>query len=137
SLDFKGQQRVLQIVQRETANLPLRPYVVFSGRIEKRKRLDQLIRAISLLKNSNIEVDAVIVGEGPNRSELINLSKELGVEENIMFKGSCYDELVLCRYFYNAIACIVPSAVGLTAIHSLTYSTPVITNDDFEAHGPE
>jgi glycosyltransferase involved in cell wall biosynthesis len=137
SLDYVYQQQVLQSVQDETVALPERPYVVFSGRIEPRKRLDQLIRAIHLLKEANVEVDAVVIGDGPSKSDLIALSQQLGVEENIAFTGSCYDERILCEYFYNAVACIVPSAVGLTAIHALTYRTPVITNDDFESHGPE
>lgn len=137
SLDYVHQQQVLQSVQAETVVLPERPYVVFSGRIEPRKRLDQLIKAIHLLKQENVEVDAVVIGDGPSKPDLIALSQQLGVEENIAFTGSCYDERLLCRYFYNAVACIVPSAVGLTAIHALTYRTPVITNDDFESHGPE
>jgi len=32
---------------------------------------------------------------------------------------------------------IVPGNIGLSAIHSLTYGTPVITHDAFTTHKPE
>ena len=33
--------------------------------------------------------------------------------------------------------CVSPGNVGLTAIHSLTYGTPVLTHDDFNFQMPE
>ena len=32
---------------------------------------------------------------------------------------------------------VVPGDIGLSAIHSLTYGTPVVTHNDFTTHKPE
>ena len=32
---------------------------------------------------------------------------------------------------------MIPGDIGLSAIHSLTYGTPVITHDNFKLQGPE
>lgn len=38
---------------------------------------------------------------------------------------------------YNAAVCVCPAEVGLTAIHALSYGTPVVSNNDFETQMPE
>ena len=38
---------------------------------------------------------------------------------------------------YNADLCVSPGNVGLTAMHSLAYGTPVITHNDFGHQMPE
>jgi glycosyltransferase involved in cell wall biosynthesis len=62
--------------------------VVFSGRLTKEKGLDILLKAISFIKkkkNKNIKVG--IIGEGPIKNELINLSNSLGISQQIVFHG--------------------------------------------------
>jgi glycosyltransferase involved in cell wall biosynthesis len=59
------------------------------------------------------------------------------LEKQVWLYGPSYDERRNGELLYNAIACVVPNYIGLTAIHSLSYGTPVITNDDFDNHGPE
>jgi len=48
-----------------------------------------------------------------------------------------FEEERLGELIYNADVCVSPGNVGLTAIHCLTYGTPVITNDNFTNQGPE
>ena len=38
---------------------------------------------------------------------------------------------------YNADLCVSPGNVGLTAVHSMVFGTPVLTHDDFSHQGPE
>lgn len=137
SLNYNYQNSILELIKRKTFKSPIRPYVVFSGRLESRKNLDELIKAISHLRSKNVLIDAVIIGDGSDKPKLLELAKKLGVINNVNFVGSCYDEKLLCRYFYQSIACVIPASVGLTAIHALTYGSPIITNDNFESHGPE
>ncbi len=62
---------------------------------------------------------------------------EYNLEKKIWFYGPCYDEQEIGNLLYNSDVCITPGILGLTAIHSLSYGTPVISNDDFSNHGPE
>jgi glycosyltransferase involved in cell wall biosynthesis len=51
--------------------------------------------------------------------------------------GACYDEEKIAQYLSAADLCISPGNVGLTAIHSLGYGTPVATHDDLSNQMPE
>ena len=53
------------------------------------------------------------------------------------FYGACYDELENATLLYNADLCVSPGNVGLTAMHALTFGTPVITHNNFPMQMPE
>ena len=55
----------------------------------------------------------------------------------VHFYGPCYDEKRLGQLLYHASVCVIPGDIGLSAIHSLTYGTPVITHNKFSTQGPE
>ena len=66
-----------------------------------------------------------------------NLLMQKNIIDNVWFYGSCYDEEENARLIFNADLCVSPGNVGLTAIHSLTFGTPVLTHDDFIWQMPE
>ena len=48
-----------------------------------------------------------------------------------------YDENEIGDLIYNADLCVSPGNVGLTAIHTLTYGTPVLSHANFPNQMPE
>jgi glycosyltransferase involved in cell wall biosynthesis len=56
---------------------------------------------------------------------------------SVVFYGSCYDEEKIALLLMSANATVVPGAIGLTALHSLIYGTPVVAHDDATQQGPE
>lgn len=52
-----------------------------------RKRVDVLIRALNVLKREGCVLTACLVGEGPEKNKIIQLSQELGVRSQITFAG--------------------------------------------------
>jgi len=61
--------------------------IVFCGRLTNEKRLDTLLKAISLIKKKYHEnVTVGIIGEGLIKNELITLSKSLGVYQQVSFR---------------------------------------------------
>jgi len=138
SLNYREQEVIYRdVLARESLFEKSKPYVVFSGRLTHTKKLNLIIEAISLLKTEGKVVSVVFIGDGPFKEQLIKSSESLGVRSQIMLMGSCYDEYIIANYFVNSMACVIPSAVGLSAIHALTYGTPVITNNNEDTHGPE
>lgn len=103
-----------------------RPYLVFIGRLTPVKRLDLLIQAVSRLNG----VNCLIVGEGPEENYLRELARAEGLDSQIHFYGPCHLEEELSDLIFAANVCIAPGNVGLTAMHSLVYGTPVITHGD-------
>lgn len=63
-----------------------KPVILFVGRLDKEKNIDVLIKAFSETVAS-VNAQLVIAGRGKEKSNLVNLSKELGIYENVTFAG--------------------------------------------------
>ena len=110
--------------------------IIFIGRLTQVKKLDILIDAISFLATHGENYNLIFVGNGVKKSELQAFASERGLE-NVWFYGECYDEKTNAELIYNADLCVSPGNVGLTAIHTMMYGTPVITHNNFKYQMPE
>jgi len=113
------------------------PILIYIGRIQKSKKLDLLVQALKKLKDKGINGNLVIIGQDVDGNDIPNLVEKLKLEKNVWFYGPCYEEEKIGELLFNSDVCITPGLIGLTAIHSLSYGTPVITSDNFSKHGPE
>lgn len=113
------------------------PVLIFIGRLTSEKKLDQLLSATSLLKERGIDLNVVMVGDGEIKGELMNQTILSNIQYRVWFFGACYDELKIAELIYNATLCVSPGNVGLTAMHTLVYGTPIVTHNDFSYQGPE
>lgn len=113
------------------------PVIVFIGRLIADKQIDKLIELISKLHKNGLQCNLVLIGEGPCKKDLVLLSSQYALLDYIWFYGACYEDNINRELLYNADICITPGNIGLTALHSLEYGTPVISHDDFESQGPE
>jgi glycosyltransferase involved in cell wall biosynthesis len=57
------------------------------GRLSREKGIDIFLRAAALVLREVPETWFVVVGDGPDRTSLENLIKELGIEENVRLTG--------------------------------------------------
>ncbi len=113
------------------------PNLLFIGRLTAVKKLDMVIRAIDILRDRGEFYNMTFIGDGDQRESLETLVKELRVEQNVWFYGPCYDEKELSGIIYSADLCVSPGNVGLTAMHSMVFGTPVLTHNDFPHQMPE
>lgn len=113
------------------------PILLFIGRLTAVKRLDMLIRAVGILKRQGQVFNIVFVGDGAEREHLQHIVEEEKLTDNVWFYGPCYDECENAVLLFNADLCVAPGNVGLTAIHSMVYGTPVVTHDNFAYQMPE
>lgn len=113
------------------------PVLLFIGRLTPQKKLDWLVRALVELDRQGLKCNLVMIGTGNEESRLRELASELGVADRVWFYGECYDDSITSELIYNADLCVSPGNVGLTALHALSYGTPVISHDDFETQMPE
>lgn len=110
---------------------------LFVGRAQKRKKIDELLRAFSQIKDrlpSDLYIN--IIGDGDENEYLKKLVIELGINNKVFFHGAITDSEKLKVFFHKSYAYVSPGAVGLGVLHSLAYGVPVITYKD-EYHGPE
>jgi len=103
----------------------------FLGRLESRKGIDFLIRAISKVKSGLSEVQLFIGGEGILRPYLENFIKKNNLAGNVHLLG-IVDDSALNEWYNKVSAVIIPSVFegfGLTAIEAMACGTPVIATD--------
>lgn len=113
------------------------PLALFIGRLTAIKQLDMVLHAVNSLKISGSPVNCLFVGNGPQLDSLRDLAFNLDIQDEVCFYGECYDEKTLSDLIFMADVCVSPGNVGLTAMHSLVYGTPVVTHDDFKSQMPE
>lgn len=111
--------------------------LIFIGRLTAVKRLELLVEALSELKEKGEKYNLIFVGDGDERKNLENSVIEKNLENQVWFYGQCFDETKNAELIFNADLCVSPGNVGLTAIHSLMFGCPVMSNDDFKTQMPE
>lgn len=111
------------------------PVLICTSRLTIFRGLDLLLKAMVVLREGGFEHHLILVGEGPEEPRLTQMAKNYRL--SVHFYGSCYDEDRLAELLMASDLTVVPGKVGLTAIHSLVYGTPVITEDAPADQGPE
>lgn len=111
--------------------------IVIICRLTKRKQISLLIDAMALLANKNFDCNLTIIGDGEERGSLQEYVVSKNLSDRIWFYGACYDDNKTAEILYNADLCVSPGDIGLTAVHSMMFGTPVITHNDFTTQGPE
>ena len=141
SLDYDKQLLIRKKIQKSNIysayfnnNLPVLIYV---GRIQKIKKIDLILVSMIILKQRGIHCNLIIVGENVDELSFTRQIADAGLESNTWIYGPCYQEELLSELIYNADVCVSPGNVGLTAMHSFVYGTPVITHNNFEKQMPE
>lgn len=112
--------------------------IFYSGRLQKNKELDVLIDSIKIFDIKGLDVKAILIGDGQEENKLKEYAKKVGVFDKIIFYGANYNEETLGKLIMASDLCVVPGAIGLTAIHSMVFGVPVLTHENkFYVHGPE
>ncbi len=98
------------------------PELLFVGRLQVRKRVDTLLRALASLPAEK-QPRLVVVGDGPDRGRLERLSWE--IYPRTIFAGAKHGA-ELEPYYYNADLFILPGTGGLAVQQAMAHSLPVI-----------
>ncbi|MFA4911176.1 MAG: glycosyltransferase, partial [Desulfobacteria bacterium] len=119
-------------------------FILFVGRIDPIKGIDNLIRAMNILKkddgnNANGLRLLIIGGTMSNESNeeesefrnLMKLTSELNLEDRVEFLGTKRQDL-LPYYYSSAEVCVLPSryeSFGIVALEAMACGTPVIASE--------
>ena len=120
-IDFQGISRVNP--SNESSHL------IFGGRLIKEKNVDFLIKAVSLVKKEVPNINCVIVGDGPERRALEELTTDLKLNDNIKFTGFLEDHNELISYMKASKVFVFPSereGFGIVVVEANACGLPVI-----------
>ena len=110
---------------------PRGAHVVYVGRLEVYKKVDVMLHAMAKLTPRFPEARITIIGRGPARDALEELTQELGLAERTVFAGFAPNE-ERDRLLADARVCVCPSEKegwGLTVIEANGAGTPVVATD--------
>ena len=116
------------------ASLPPKPpcaRLVTVGRLVPSKRVDQAIKALSVLRRDRPEATLTVVGGGPEEDRLRRLAAGQGVAEAVAFRGRV-DEEEKTRLIRDAdllVACSAREGWGLTVTEAARLGTPAVAYD--------
>ncbi|MDD4156764.1 MAG: glycosyltransferase family 4 protein [Candidatus Cloacimonetes bacterium] len=105
-------------------------YTISIGRLVKRKGFDFLIESIAKSKNKNVH--SLIIGDGPEKENLIDLAKELNVLNRIHFLGSV-SEVEKFQYLQNSNVYVLSSmheGFGIVLQEAMQVGLPIISTDN-------
>ena len=105
-----------------------RKYLVAVGRLEKVKRFQDIITAVGILKKNGLDVELLILGDGPERANLQVLINCLDLQKNVRLLGrvenpfkyiSRTDILISASEYEGFCNVIVEALISGTAVESL------------------
>mgnify|MGYP006278848517 CR=1 FL=1 len=94
-----------------------RPRILVPRRLFRKNGVEYFVRAMPLIL-AQMEVDAVLVGDGPERERLEALAGSLGVDERIRFMGKQPHERMPALLSSGSLA-VVPSLMEATSVAAL------------------
>ena len=107
--------------------IPEQPTYMYVGRLDAEKRVDELIRALPLVRRS-VDAQLVIVGDGHERRNLIELSEEERVDEYVIFTGFVEDEDLPEAYAASDVFCNagIAELQSIVTMEAMATGKPVV-----------
>ncbi|MEC3980564.1 glycosyltransferase [Amycolatopsis sp. H20-H5] len=101
--------------------------VLFVGRLDTEKNVDDLLRAVALLSG----VRAEIIGDGACRARLVSLANSLGVRDRVQFHGFVSDEALVRAYQLCDVFCMPGTAElqSLATLEAMAAGRPIVAAD--------
>lgn len=125
------EQHEFESVSREYLGLnPKKLYLVSIGRLVKKKGFDILIEAFGTLNNNNVEL--LIIGDGPKKEELRQLSIKLDVSDRVHFLGYVPEDEKF-QYLSNSDIYVLPSRhepFGIVLQEAMQVGLPIVATDN-------
>jgi glycosyltransferase involved in cell wall biosynthesis len=113
-------------------SLPKKPTLLYAGRLEKFKGVDQLLYALKLVLKSYPDVTLHIAGDGDYKDRLKNIVEDLNLDKSVKFLGHL-NRLKLSKEYAKTTLLVMPSiwpeTFGKVGIEAMSLGVPVVATD--------
>ena len=115
---------------RQTIGLKDSDYVIgYTGRLVKLKNVDKMIKSVSLVLKKKPNVTLVIIGDGPEKSNLVNMTKKLNIQSNVIFLGYRKDIPKIISAFDSELLISDHESFGIPIIETLAMKKELIATN--------
>ncbi|WP_061296994.1 glycosyltransferase [Herbidospora cretacea] len=115
---------------RRRFGVPERPTIMFVGRLDEEKHLDEIVLALPKLLN-DVDCQAVFVGQGNRREYLERLAHRVGAGDNVKFLGFVADADLPQAYAVADVFCMPGTAElqSIATLEAMASGLPVVAAD--------
>lgn len=115
---------------RKKYNISKDAYIIlFPCRLCAQKRPFLMLQIAGVIEKMIPQAVFLVVGDGPDLSEMVEEVKNLGLNENVVFAGASDDMLPFYRDATVTLICSISEGLTLTAYESLSMGVPVVSSD--------
>lgn len=100
--------------------------IIHLSRLVEWKRVDMLITAVANLKGEFPKIDLLIVGDGPEKENLLRQAEDLQVSDSVNFMGPVYEIELLGKYVMSSSIYVLAGMGGLSINDAMIFGLPVI-----------
>lgn len=109
------------------------PTLLFVGQLKYYKGIDVLLRAFKLATERHADARLVVVGDGPEMRDLVNLARALNISDRTFFTGFI-EPSGLARAYKSADIFVFPSvsrreALGIALLDAMAFGKAVIATN--------
>ena len=112
---------------RKKYNLPQKPILLYVGRVDPEKNIEEVIRAVALAVQK-VDFNFVVVGKGKSKAGLEILAQELGIAEKVIFTGFVPEEDL--PFIYKLSSCFIIASIAellsLVTLQAMASGLPII-----------
>ncbi len=103
--------------------------IAYMGRLSYEKDINQVVRAFAVMLREKLDVTLMLIGDGPEKENLLILAEDLGVEKNIVFTGVLTGEALLGALQANEIFVTASRSenMPLSVLEAMATGLPVVT----------
>ena len=104
--------------------------VLFVGRLYRRKRVDVLLRAAALARQTIPELELRIIGNGPCAAALRVLARELRLEDTVAWLGDVSRAALAEEYNRSSVFCLpsVQEGFGIVLLEAMAALRPIVAS---------
>lgn len=122
---------------RTAQRLAMRKVLLFTGRLQSRKKPHVLVKAMEYVVKDDPDALALFIGEGEMRGEIEGIIADLKLNNHVWLMGPVFDEQIMAMYFMSSSLAVMPAHAGLAVQHAFGYGVPIVVGDDMDNHPPE
>ena len=109
----------------------VQPTFLYLGRLQRYKRVELIVRAVTLLRKKGVDASLLIAGRGEHEHALKRLTRLLGADEHVRFLGFVSEETKreLFRATWANVFTSPKEGWGITNVEAAACGTPTVASD--------
>jgi glycosyltransferase involved in cell wall biosynthesis len=128
-IETNGRQSELQLTHQPSRSSNRQVQLLYIGRLSEEKNLENLLRAVVILREENIAVKLMIAGDGPSRRQIENNIAEWKLADNVSLAGFVSDVNPLLKMADIVVNPSRTECMPNSILEAMLAGVPVVATD--------